>query len=107
MTRAMIFDAQVPTLFWPEVVATSTYLLNRLPFKILNHKTPLQILATQTDLPPVQVLPPRVFGCSVFVHIPKANRTKFDSCAEECVFVGYATHQKGIDVTTQSLTMYM
>jgi len=41
------------------------------------------------------MLPPRVFGCSVFVHIPKANRTKFDACAEKCVFVIYATHQKG------------
>jgi len=41
------------------------------------------------------MLPPRVFGCSVFVHIPKANRTKFNPCAEKCVFVGYATHQKG------------
>jgi len=30
-TRAMIFDAQVPTRFWPEAVATTTYLLNRLP----------------------------------------------------------------------------
>jgi len=31
MTRAMIFDAQVPTQFWSEAVATSAYLLNRLP----------------------------------------------------------------------------
>ena len=41
------------------------------------------------------MLPPRVFGCSVFIHIPKANRTKFDPCTEKCVFVGYDTHQKG------------
>ena len=95
MTRVMIFDAQVPTRFWPEVVATSAYLLNRLSSKILNQKTPLQILATQTDLPPVQILPPRVFWCSVFVYISKANRTKFDPCAEKYVFVRYATHQKG------------
>jgi len=95
MTRAMIFDAQVPTRFWPEAVATSAYLLNRLPSQTLYHKTPLQILATQTNIPLVQMLPPRVFGCSVFVHIPKANKTKFDPCAEKCVFVGYATHQKG------------
>jgi len=92
MTRAMIFDTQVPTHFWPEVVATSAYLLNRLPSKTLNHKTPLQTLATQTDLPPVQMLPPQVFGYSVFVHIPKANKIKFDPCVEKCVFVGYATH---------------
>jgi len=41
MTWAMIFDAQVPTRFWPEVVATLTYLLNRLSFQTLNHRTPL------------------------------------------------------------------
>jgi len=100
MTQVMIFDAQVPIRFWPEVAATSAYLLNRLPSQIFNHRTPLQILATQTNIPLVQMLPPRVFGCSMFVHIPKANRTKFDPCPEKCVFVGYATHQKGIDVTT-------
>jgi len=74
MTRAIIFYAHVPTRFWPEVVTTSAYLLNRLPFKILNHKTPLQILAAQTDLPPVQMLPPRVLGalCS-FIFPNKQN----------------------------------
>ena len=95
MTRTMIFDAQVLTRVWPEVVATSAYLLNRPPSQILNHKTSLQILATQTNIPPIQMLPPRVFGCSVFIHILKANRTKFDPCTEKYVFVGYATHQKG------------
>jgi len=95
MTQVMIFDAQVPTRFWPEVVATSAYLLNRLPPQILNHKTPLQILATQTNIPPVQILPPQVFGSSMFVHIPKANITKFDPSVEKCVFIGYVTHQKG------------
>jgi len=41
------------------------------------------------------MLPPRFFECFLFVHIPKANRTKFDPYAEKCVFVGYDTHQKG------------
>jgi len=41
------------------------------------------------------MLPPRVFACFVFIYIPKANRTKFDLYAEKCVFVRYATHQKG------------
>ena len=95
MTRAMIFDVQVPTWFWPEAVTTSAYLLNMLPSQILNHRTHVHILATQTNIPPVQMLPPLVFGCSVFVHIPKYNKTKFDPCAEKCVFVGYVTHQKG------------
>jgi len=95
MTRAMIFDAEVLTQIWSEAIATSAYLLNKLPSQTLNHRTSLQILATETNIPPVQMLLPRVFGCSVFVHIPKANRTKFDPCVEKCVFIGYATHQKG------------
>jgi len=95
MTRTMIFYTQVPTRFWPEVVATSAYLLNTLPSQTLNHRTLLQILATQTNIPPIQMLPPQDFGCSVFVHILKANKTKFNPCAEKCVFVGYVTHQKG------------
>jgi len=41
MTRAMIFDTQVPTRFWPAAVATSAYLLNMLPSQTLNHQTPL------------------------------------------------------------------
>jgi len=92
MTRAMIFYAQVPTRFWPEAVATSAYLLNKVPSQTLNHRTPIQILATQTNIPPVQMLPPRVFGYFVFVHISEANKTKFDPCADKCVFVGYAIH---------------
>ncbi|KAH6817869.1 shaggy-like protein kinase 32 [Perilla frutescens var. frutescens] len=40
-------------------------------------------------------LAPRVFGCSVYVHIPKSERTKLDPCALKCVFVGYGLHQKG------------
>jgi len=52
MTRVMIFDVQVPTRFWPEVVATSAYLLTGYPLRS-NHRTSLQIVATHTNIPPV------------------------------------------------------
>nr|GLL29705.1 putative ribonuclease H-like domain-containing protein [Ipomoea trifida] len=76
-------------------IATATYLINRLPTNILKLKTPLQTLSEFTKLPPALTLQPRIFGCSVFVHIPKMNRTKLDPCAEKCVFVGYGVNQKG------------
>ena len=95
MTRALIIESHVPKSFWPEAVATAVYLSNRLPTKILDHKTPLQILETQNQIPPGLTLPPRIFGCTVFVHVPKADRSKLDPCALKCVFVGYALHQKG------------
>lgn len=95
MTRAMMIESQVPKTFWPEAVATSVYLLNRLPTKTLQLQTPLQKLSSLTKIPPTHSLQPRVFGCSVFVHIPKNDRTKLSPCAIKCVFVGYGMFQKG------------
>lgn len=95
ITRALIIESRVPNTFWPEALATAIYLINRLPTKILKFKTPLQTLFEYTKIPPTLTLEPRVFGCSVFVHIPKTERTKIDPCAEKCVFVGYGVDKKG------------
>nr|GEV23507.1 putative ribonuclease H-like domain-containing protein [Tanacetum cinerariifolium] len=92
---ALIIESHVPKMFWPEALATSTYLLNRLPTKILKLKTPLETLEEYTKIPPILTLQPKVFGCTVFVHIPKSYRDKLDPCAEKCVFVGYGVNQKG------------
>ncbi|KAJ0625451.1 putative RNA-directed DNA polymerase [Helianthus annuus] len=95
MTRAFLIESKVPKFFWPEAVASSVYLINQLPTKILELKTPIQALEKFAKIPPPLTLEPRIFGCSAFVHIPKTNRTKLDPCAEKCVFVGYGVNQKG------------
>jgi len=41
------------------------------------------------------MIPPRVFGCVAFVHLPKHQRMKLDPCAIRCLFLDYAIHQKG------------
>ncbi|KAM0055171.1 putative RNA-directed DNA polymerase [Helianthus debilis subsp. tardiflorus] len=81
--------------FWPEAASTATYLINRLPTKALDSKTPIQVLSEFTKIPPPLTLPPRVFGCTVYAHIPKHDRGKLGPCAEKCVFVGYGVDQKG------------
>ena len=90
-----MIESKVPKYYWPEAVATTTYLMNRLPTKILHMKTPISTLAQYTNIPPVLTLPPRVFGSTVYVHLPKVSRTKLDPCAVKCVFVGYGIHTKG------------
>ena len=40
MIRALLIESQVPKSFWPEAVATSVYLLNRLPVKALKLRLP-------------------------------------------------------------------
>ena len=47
------------------------------------------------SVPHVPNLNPRVFGCTVYVHIPKILRSKLDPCAKRCVFLGYSEFQKG------------
>ncbi|KAJ0444187.1 putative RNA-directed DNA polymerase [Helianthus annuus] len=95
MTRALLIESQVPLSFWPEAVATSVYLLNRLPTNALKFKTPLDCLSKFAKIPHPLTLEPRIFGCTAFVHIPKINRNKLGPCAEKCVFVGYGIDQIG------------
>ncbi|KAM0070582.1 putative RNA-directed DNA polymerase [Helianthus debilis subsp. tardiflorus] len=95
MTRALLIESHVPTSFWPEAVATSVYLLNRLPTKALKFKTPLDCLSKFANIPHPLTLEPRIFGCTAFVHIPKTNRNKLGPCSEKCVFVGYGIDQIG------------
>jgi hypothetical protein len=93
--RALLHGNHVPTRYWPDAVSTTVHLLNRLPSKVLQFQTPLQVLASHVSLPTTLMLPPRVFGCVAYVHLHKHQRTKLDPCALRCLFLGYATHQKG------------
>ena len=76
-------------------MVTAVYLMNRQPSRVLNYKTPLQVLAKHVTLPYVLMLPPRKFGCVTYVHIPKNQRMKLDLCVVHCVFLGHGAHKKG------------
>ena len=69
--------------------------MNRLPTKTLHFQTPLATLHTFTLVPSSYSLPPRIFGCVVYVHLPSRVRTKFEPRAFKCVFLGYDITQKG------------
>ncbi|XP_057529771.1 uncharacterized protein LOC130808310 [Amaranthus tricolor] len=95
MTRAIMLDSHVPTHLWPKAIATANYLTNRLPTKSLQYHTPLVTLQTHISIPSSHTLPPRIFGCTVFVHCPARVRNKFEPRAVKCVFIGYGRNQKG------------
>lgn len=69
--RTLMFSSSVPTSFWGEAVLTTAYLINRLPTKILNFKTPLNTLITSYPLLTrmLNSLSPKIFGCTAFVQI--------------------------------------
>ena len=62
-----------------------------MPNKTIKGKTPYK--AISGEKPKVGHL--RVFGCTVYSHIPNDKRHKLYDKAQRCIFLGYSTNQKG------------
>lgn len=88
--RCMLFDASLDSKFWAEAVVTAAYIINRLPTKN-TLQSPEEIWSSRkADLQHI-----RVFGCRAMAHVPKEQRTKFQSKARSFIFVGYCPSTKG------------
>ncbi|KAL6319870.1 hypothetical protein AAG906_036940 [Vitis piasezkii] len=95
VARSLMFSMNVPKLFWGQAVLTA-YLINRMPSRVLKFQTPCQTLLKSfptTRL--ISTVPPKIFGCSVFVHINQQHRSKLDPRSLKCIFLGYSSNQKG------------
>ncbi|KAL0641511.1 hypothetical protein Bca4012_102648 [Brassica carinata] len=91
VARSMMFQANVPKRFWSDAVATSCYLINRIPTKILHDQSPFEALNKYK--PSLEHM--RIFGCLCFVLRPKELRNKLEATSTRAMFVGYSTTQKG------------
>ena len=81
----MLQVAGLPNQFWQEAVATSCYLQNRSPHKVLDLHTPYFLWFDKKP----QVGQLRIFGAIAYSHIPTKLRKKLDPHSTKCVFVGY------------------
>jgi len=79
-----MLDTYVPKSYWGDALLTATYLINRMPSRILDFKTPLEVLSLTFSTS--KGISPKVFGCVCFVH----TRSKLDPQSFKCVFVGYS-----------------
>lgn len=94
MARTMLKEAQLPTEFWGEAVATAVYILNRSPTTALKGRTPHEVLTGSK--PNVEHL--RVFGCSVHSFVNQQQRRKFDATSTPGKFIGYCDNAKAFKV---------
>ncbi|GFY96881.1 dihydroxyacetone kinase [Actinidia rufa] len=92
VVRCLLRGIGVPKYFWHMAVLTATYLINRMPSRVIQGKAPLYILQPASTLFPII---PRVFGCTCFVQIRSHTRTKLDDKAVHCIFLGYSSMSKG------------
>jgi hypothetical protein len=88
--KAMIHDQDLRMHMWEEAARTAVYVQNRSPHRVLGNKTPEEMFTGKK--PKVNHL--RIFGCLVYVHVPKDKRSKLDPSGKKGIFVGYSESSK-------------
>jgi hypothetical protein len=96
VAKVMINDQGLPMHLWAEASITTVYVQNRSPHKILGNKTHKEVFTGKK--PEVSHL--RIFGCLVFVHVPKEKRTKLEPLGKKGTFVGYSETLKAYKIYT-------
>jgi histone deacetylase 1/2 len=79
----LLAHALVPFRFWSDAFITTCFLINRLPTRVLDMKTPLEKLLHQT--PDYTFL--KVFGCACWPHLCPYNKQKLEFRSKKCVLL--------------------
>ena len=91
VVKAMIHDKYLPMYdLWEEESRTIIYVHNRVSHSTLGNKT-LEDMFTKEN-PEVSHL--KIFGCSVYIHIPKEKILELDPLGKKRLFVGYSQQSK-------------
>ncbi|XP_019261720.1 PREDICTED: uncharacterized protein LOC109239589 [Nicotiana attenuata] len=90
-SRALLFQSKVPIRLWGDCLLTATYIINRLPSRLLQNKSPYELLFGKT--PSYSHL--RTFGRLCFATVPIPQRDKLKPRVIPCVFLGYPFAKKG------------
>ena len=86
----MIAGAHLSDKFWPEAMATASYLSNRSPKQVLGRRTPYEIWnGTQPNISNLII-----FRSKALSYIPSVDRNKIEKTSRECIFVGYSKDSK-------------
>ena len=86
-TRAMLHDQDLPMHLWEEASRIAVHVQNHTPHRVLKNNTPEEVFFGKK--PEVSNL--RIFGCLMYIHIPKEKRTKL---GKKGIFVGYSESSK-------------
>jgi hypothetical protein len=90
----MLHDQSLPLYLWAEACATTFYLHNRIPHRILGKMTPKEAFTDRR----LDVKHIRIFGCSNFSHVSSQRRTKLDPTTQQGILVGYLEVSKSYHI---------
>ena len=88
--KATIYDQHMPMYLWEEATRRIVYVHNIISHSSLGNKIPEEIFFEEN--PKVSHL--KIFGCPVYIHIPKDKISKLDPLGNKGLFVGYSDHSK-------------
>ena len=89
-TKEMMFDHDLPNYLWAEATSVVMYIQNRCPHTILKEKTHEEVFSGIKH----EVGNLSIFGCPMYIHVPKENRTNMEPLSKKGVFVGYSENSK-------------
>jgi hypothetical protein len=92
--KTMIHDQDLPMCLWEEATMEVVYVHNRLSHSALGLKTPEEMFTGKK--PEISHL--KIFGCPVFIHIPKEKRNKLEPSRKKGIFVGYCEVSKAFRI---------
>ena len=84
--------------YWSEEVKFVVYLTYRVPSRVIVFQNPQDKLYSFCSITLIPNLEPGVFGCTVYVHIPKVLQNKLDHCAIQCILLDFHIFNKAINV---------
>lgn len=90
VARALLFQANLPVMFWGESILTAAHFINRTPSPLLHGQTPYALL--HGSAPSYDTL--RTFGYLCYAHRRDRTKDKFADRSRKCLFVGYPHGKK-------------
>jgi hypothetical protein len=88
---SLLAHASMPLKFWDEAFMADTFLINRLPSKVIDNKMPFERLLQKKP----DYLSLRTFGFACWPNLRPYNRHKLELCSKQCAFLGYSNLHKG------------
>jgi hypothetical protein len=94
VVKTMIHDQDLPMCLWAEATMMVVYVQNQLSHSALGFKTPEDMFTRKKP----DVRHHKIFGCLVFIHIPKEKRNKLEPSRKKGIFVGYCEVSKAFRI---------
>ncbi|KAD4888928.1 hypothetical protein E3N88_21001 [Mikania micrantha] len=92
--RALRFQANLPIRLWGECILTASYIINRLPSRVLKNISPYEVVSGEK--PDYEAM--RVFGCLSYYRNTNTKGDKFEPRGMPGVFIGYPQGTKGYKI---------